>query len=515
MARLKLSDVLNWTSGSLTGYADTISGHTASDLIFTDIVTDSRQLVQGCLFVALRGSRFDGHAFVAEALSKGAAAVLTARGAAFPGKSVMVKPRIEVDDTLCALQAIAAGYRSQLKGTVIAISGSVGKTTTRELTAACLRSYINVHQTHGNLNNEIGLPQTLLKARPDDDAVILEMGMRAAGEISLLSKIAKPDVALLTQIGWSHIAYLGSREAIFKAKAEIIDGLKPGGWLIINADDPWLRKLAFQQQPPYYRLAAFSTVSEEPWPEAELWLYAGKIRQDARQITARASIFKRTERTRSDQQKTRPSGRFLDGAEAGTSFNQEQQCQTFGFCLPAAGLHLVRNLLAGLAIAVILGIDPQKAAARAADYQSVGNRQRVIYLDELTLMDDTYNAAPESMAAALETLAVMADGRHRLIAVLGGMLELGHFAQQAHQMVGEAVVQYGYSAVFCLGDLAGDIARRVNQLAPDIQTMQAADKETLQQELTAWLKPGDYVLIKGSRALEMETITAYLQEKGV
>ena len=513
MARIRLSDILNWTKGDLTGYADEISGQTASDLIFSDIITDTRQLVPGCLFIALRGSRFDGHEFVSVALDNGAAAVLTERSARFPGKSVMVKPRIEVDDTLNALQAIAAGYRRQLKGTVIAISGSVGKTTTRELAAVCLRSFFKVHQTSGNLNNEIGLPQTLLRAKPDDDVIILEMGMRAAGEISLLSKIARPDIALLTQIGWSHIEYLGSREAIFKAKAEIIDGLKPDGWLIVNADDPWLRSLAARQKRSY-QVAAFSTISENPWPEADLWLYAGTIRQGARQITARASVYQRAARETHEIGNTGPGSRFLDAADTGDPKNKEQNGQSFSLSLPAAGLHLVRNLLAGLAAAVILGIDPEKAAARAAAYRPVGNRQRVIHLKDLTLMDDSYNAAPESMVTALETLAVMADGRHRLIAVLGSMLELGRFARQAHEMVGEAVVKYGYSAVFCLGDLAGDIANKVNQLAPEIHALHDTDKEALQQKLTAWLKPGDYVLIKGSRALAMETITEYLQDKG-
>ncbi|MDW7658594.1 MAG: UDP-N-acetylmuramoyl-tripeptide--D-alanyl-D-alanine ligase, partial [Bacillota bacterium] len=246
MLRLTAEQIINWSG------AEVLAGdRLLNDRLINKISSDSRTTGAGDLFIALRGDRFDGHAFLEQAIAQNAAALLIDDRQAWqklqsmdeltakskPARQILV---LLTTDTQRALQDIAAGYRMQLTGTVIAVTGSVGKTSTRQMIASCLRPFLRVHETAGNLNNEIGLPQTLLGAAEDDDAVILEMGMRGPGEIALLSRIARPDIAIITCIGWSHIGRLGSREAIQAAKWEIVSGIRPGGLLILNADDPLL-----------------------------------------------------------------------------------------------------------------------------------------------------------------------------------------------------------------------------------------------------------------------------------
>ena len=482
MAEVRLSDVLRWTKGELV----MSSAADQPDYLFADVTTDTRKCSGGSLFIALSGERFDGHDFAAAALDAGAAGLVLQKNDYLNRSMKLSGLIILVSDTLTALQQIAAGYRLNLTSQVIAISGSVGKTSTREMVASCLKPFYSVHQTQANLNNQIGLPQTLLQTKPSDQVVVLEMGMRARGEISLLSQIAVPDIAILTRIGWSHIEFLGSQEAILQAKAEIIDGLRPDGLLVLNADDPWLEQLA-QRLQGQVQLAGFTRTGKSPWPDVQLWLAAEQINPQPHSLSFRVKIKKKVQ------------GQYEHSG--------------VDVCLPFPGLHHIGNVLPGLAVAACWSADLEQAAHGAASCRNTGSRQRIIETDELTIMDDSYNASPESMQAALETLAMMACGRHRLTAVLGGMLELGDYAKEAHRQVGRMAAENGYSFLFCLGSLAQDIADAARLVNPAINVLWYDDMEELCRDLKKTLRAGDYLLVKGSRALAMEKIIDFLKNQ--
>lgn len=488
MSELTVEQIIRWSGAEFL-----IGDGPLSERPIGRVTTDSRTLDAGDVFIALRGDRFDGHDFVRAAVARGAAAVIiddrkTLDTSGFTDDQAGQSSVLLVPDTRRALQAIAAGYRLLLPGAVIAVTGSVGKTSTRQMITACLRPELRVHETAGNLNNEIGLPQTLLGASPEDAAVILEMGMRGPGEIELLSSIARPDIAIITGIGWSHIGRLGSREAIQAAKWEIVGGIKPGGLLILNADDPLLNRPE-QRLPGQCRLALVST-AERGGPDiprlnrpADFILSAEQVNLSAGQTTFTACC-------------TEPG----------------QQLVRIPVVLPFTGSHHVRNTLFGLAVARAMGLDLHKAATGAAACQITGNRQRLIKIAGVTVMDDSYNASPESMEAALEALSLLAGTGQRKIAALGCMLELGSFAPEAHRMIGERVASLGYSLLLTYGSEADDILIGARTVHPELPSCSCADHREMAARLSASLRPGDFLLIKGSRACAMEQVTTLLEE---
>jgi UDP-N-acetylmuramoyl-tripeptide--D-alanyl-D-alanine ligase len=382
------------------------------------------------------------------------------------------------------MQAIAAGYRRSLSAPVVAITGSVGKTTTRQMVSACLQSTLQVHQTAGNLNNEIGLPQTLLQAEPEDQAIVLEMGMRGPGEIALLSQIARPDIGLITGIGWSHIGRLGSQSAILSAKSEILTGMRPDQLLILNGDDPLLlglgRSLAGRQR------LAYVSAGDDPVAETLLASAGGEfvLRASSIQTTATDVSFDAVSHVPGLAPKAIPVH------------------------LPFPGRHHVRNALFGLAVAHALGIASEQAAAGAAACQNSGNRQHLIQVGSITLMDDTYNAAPESMQAALETLAGLAGTARRKLAAIGCMLELGDYAPEAHRQVGELVARLGYELLLVIGPQAEDLLDGARSVRPDLPSCVCSDLDDMTRRLLATLQPGDHLLVKGSRAFAMEQVSS-------
>lgn len=493
MFRLTVERIIGWTSATvLAGERRT------ADRLINKICCDSRALQAGDLFIALRGDRFDGHDFLEQAVLQNAAALLIDDRLAWqqlqPNDEPVAKYSpanqplvLLVADTLKALQDIAAGYRMRLTGTVIAVTGSVGKTSTRQMIAACLRPFLRVHETAGNLNNEIGLPQTLLEAAEDDEAVILEMGMRGPGEIGLLSRIARPDIALITCIGWSHIGRLGSREAIRDAKWEIVSGIRPGGLLILNADDPMLTE-AVHALPDHCRLAMICTtehgchVARTLSRPADFILSAEDISLNAGQTAFTACCAE----------------------TGGPAFRTP-------VTLPFPGSHHVRNTLFGLAVARAMQLDLIRAAAGAAACRTVGNRQRLLTMRGITIMDDSYNASPESMDAALEALSLLAGTKGRKIAALGCMLELGPFAPDAHRHVGEQVAELGYSLLLVYGSEADDLLIGARTVDPELPSCSCADHQEMADRLASSLQPGDFLLIKGSRSYAMEQVTALLE----
>ncbi len=446
------------------------------------ISTDSRTLKPGELFVALRGERFDGHDHLDDALGRGAVALLVQdrdRSAPHAGISLLV------EETRSAYGRIAAGYRTTLPARVVGVTGSVGKTSTRDLVAAAAGSR-RVLRTEGNLNNEIGLPATLLAADRGQDVVVLEMGMRGRGEIAWLSRIARPDVAVITRIGSSHIERLGSLDAIFEAKWEILEGLQDGGTLVVSMDDPLLSRAA-------RRLAA-----------------AGGRTPDGRHVSL---VGVRTENAGSDWEDF-PVLRAheIRPRDGGVSFlvvvPGEEPLPAW---VPLPSPHLVPNALAALAVAIRLGVDPAAAVAGLAAYVPTGNRLRVLPVGDMTLLDDSYNASPESMVAAFAALAALPSPGRR-IAALGGMLELGEFSGPLHRVTGAAAAARSIDRLYCCGPWAEEMAQGFREALLEAgrpgDAMAFPDRGSLESALLPDLRPDDAILVKGSRGFAMEEVVA-------
>lgn len=497
MAVLSLPTIIDQLArkGLLLASSAVAKAAATADLTFSGVSTDTRTIQPGELFVALQGEKFDGHNFIVAALERGAAGVvcrfwpqdLAKAQSDMPVDAVTsissdkAQPVVlKVTDTLAAYQELAAIARRQIKAPVIAITGSVGKTSTRCLIAACLSGRLEVHQTKANLNNEIGLPATILATPATAEAVVVELGMRAAGEIKVLSEIARPDIAVITNIGFSHIEFLGSQAAILAAKMEIISGLAPGGLLILNADDPLLRQAGRElAAAKTCRVGFISAQGPCTEPAAEMCLHASEIATTATSVSFKANL----------------------NGEPGTLVT-----------IPAPGTHQVINSLFGIACASALGLTAEDAATGAAGYQNTGSRQRILRIDTLTVLDDSYNASPESMTAALQTLqSLAAPVGGRKLAALGGMLELGSFSSEAHARVGRAAASAGLAELLLVGANAEDVARGARELDPDLPVHICTDVETLIERLLPALHDHDYILIKGSRAFRMEQVITALE----
>lgn len=484
MSRFRARDIIEWTS---TNKMPFIKGKQTSvlpkaellpagleKLEFSGLSTDSRSLKAGEVFLALVGDNFDGHSFLHKAAEIGAGMLIVQAGHPTLNRLAKGPVVLEVPDTLLALQQIACGYRHQLRAKVIAVTGSVGKTSTREMISCCLSAGGKVHQTAANLNNEIGLPQTLLAANQEHDFVVVEMGMRGLGQIELLSMIACPDISVITNIGWSHLELLGSRENILKAKTEITAGMTEDSILIINRDDEMLTNWQSSGNSPI-KTACYSLSSDIV---------------DAESINIWAE-------------------NIVSGSE-GSSFEAVTSVSRHKVNIGLPGSHHISNALAGLLAAQLAGVDMSAAAEKIIDYKNTGKRQNIFRLNNICIMDDTYNAAPESMITAIRTIAAMA-GEHRIIGVLAGMLELGSYSAAAHQLVGREAVEVGFSELCLYGEFSAEIEKGARQSSSDIIINNYDNHEKLLSYLKSIIKPGDYILVKGSRAFAMDKITAELE----
>lgn len=443
------------------------------NLIVTDIVTDSRKLSKGALFVALRGERFDGHNFAAQALASGAVCCVTDKGFAAPEGLA----RIEVDDTYAALRAMAELYRSRFLVSVVGITGSVGKTSTKDMVASVLKKRCPVLKTEGNFNNEIGVPLTVFRLSKQDEIAVFEMGMSAFGEISRLTKIVSPDVAILTNIGYSHIEHLGSRENILKAKLEILEGLTPNGTVILNGDDPYLSKAA------------------ESIP-AETLCY-GIENQDCDIVAA--NIRKYPDKT---------------------VFEVDVEGSLFKVTINVAGLHHVYNALAAILTGIIYNMPMEDIIEGIAEFRPFGMRQKTELLEELVLIRDCYNASPASMKSGLEVLSVTHPKDKtkptRRVAVLGDMLELGDFAEQAHRDVGKLCSDYGVDCLIAVGQNAEFVAKgAIEHGFKSSELYVFYDNNAAKAHITDILKPNDIVLFKGSRGMRLEEIADFVAENNL
>ena len=425
------------------------------------VTTDSRKVKPGCVFVAFPGETFDGHDFAAKALEAGAAWVVLNH----PVEGVPEEKTILCPDSYQAMMQMGANYRARFSPKVVSVTGSVGKTTTKEFCATALSALGPTIKTEGNQNNELGLPRTLFQIGADTRYAVVEMGMNHAGEISRLSRCAKPDIGIITCIGLSHIGNLGSQENICKAKLEICDGMPEGAPLILNYDDEYLRKA---QLPAHVRPVWYSMTSQE----ADV--YASAIRQENDGMSF-----------------------LLDDAENGC----------FMVHIPALGRHNVANALAAYCAAIEAGLEPRDALKQMKEFRQTGMRQQMLDSHGVRIIEDCYNANPNSMAAAL---AMFKDYPcKRRFAVLADMLELGDEARTEHEELGRLVAQSGIDVLITYGDLARRTATVA--AAKGVRTIHANNYDEIAAFLTRAAAPGDAVLFKGSRAMELEHAVERMQ----
>ena len=438
---------------------------------FEQVCTDSRALQAGDLFVPLRGERFDGHDYLGAAVAVGAAGALVARD--WHGYIPEQLAYLLVEDTLDAYQQVALLWRRQLKAPVVAVTGSAGKTSTRELIKACLQPLGAVEASSGNENNDIGVPRTLLRAQEPLAAVVLEMGMRGLGEIQRLSRCAEPSVAVITNVGTAHIGRLGSREAIAKAKCEICVALHPEGLVVIPAGDPLLEAaLARVWRGRVLRVAL-----------ADNDLYGADL--PVADLVAELQ-----------------NGSAIAGSELLFSNGSK-------ISLPLEGRHNASNLLLALAVAEELRVP--RSALICLQVALPGGRARRLVLAEgplagVTLLDETYNASPEAVLAALELLHSQGGRR---FAVLGSMLELGEQSEALHRQVGARAAALGLDGLVVVGE-GPDLDALLSAAQAVPLLLQVALPEDAVQTLFEWLQPGDHLLLKASRGVALERLIPLL-----
>lgn len=425
-----------------------------------DVCTDTRKIQPGSLFVCLRGERFDGHSFASQAAQLGAAALLVDH----PVDADV--PQLVVTDTGKALLQLAGWYRRRFQLPVVGLTGSVGKTTTKEFIALVLGAKYNTLKTQGNLNNEIGVPQMLFRLEDSHTAAVIEMGMNHFGEINRLTRAVAPTVGLITNIGVSHIENLGSRSGILQAKLEILEGMAPDAPLIVNMDNDMLRTVKLGDRP----LLTFA-------------------------IDDQSADFTATDIT--EQGST-------------TTFTVHHSTFTQPVTIPTVGIHNVYNALAAMAVGYVTGVDPAAAAAALANYVPAGMRQNLVQVGGVQVIEDCYNASPDSMRAALQTLGKLPV--HRRYAVLGAMLELGDYAKEAHTQVGKMAAENGIDGVLAYGADAAYIVEAAKQAG--LENARLFDtKEALAQSLAQQVQPGDGVLFKGSRGMHLEDVMHTVYER--
>jgi len=452
------ADAIAWTGGIL------VAGD--SDARIAGVAIDSRSVATGGMFVAIEGPRHDGHDFLSQVIDAGAAALLVRRGRALPELPARVAA-IAVDDTTRALGALAAGHRDRFDGPLVGITGSNGKTTTKEMCAAILSVGAHTLATQGNLNNHFGLPLTLLARAPEHRRAVIELGMNHRGEIAELAAIAKPTVAAVTNVGTAHIEYLGSRENIAAEKGDLIAALGVDGVAVVNDADDFAETLAKRAPGRVLRFGRGDTA-------------------DVRAQDVEAG----------------------DGAFCFTLHLPDARCEVR---VAGLGETTIQNALCAAAAAFAAGAAADEIATGLARYHGVSGRlERRELPDGVVLIDDSYNANPQSMEVALRLLATSGSGRR--IAVLGDMGELGEAADKAHREAGRLVATLGIDYMVAAGSQAehvAEAARAAGMPADRIQCVETS--EAAGAPVRSLARRGDWVLLKGSRSMRMERVGTHLE----
>ena len=422
------------------------------------VVTDSRKVEPGCVFVCFPGERVDGHTFAAGAYRNGAAYII----ANHPVDGVPEDRTVIVPDSARAMIRMASNYRMLFSPKMIGVTGSVGKTTTKEFCYAVLSAFGKTLKTEGNQNNDIGVPNTLFRLDNDTRYAVVEMGMDHLGEIERLTRCARPSAGIITMIGVSHLENLGTRENILKAKMEICAGLPDGAPLALNADN------------------ALLPTASVPARLRPVWF---GIESETADVRA-ADIHTGTE---------------------GTTFTLVDKAYgSFAVSIPTAGLHTVYDALAAYAAATRLGLDPARCAAALSHYQATGMRQHIVEKGGITFIEDCYNASPDSMKAALSVLKALPNARK--IALLGDMLELGDASESGHRATGEWAADAGVSLLIAYGPNSAAMVEAAKNRG--IATVHCQTAAEVLQYLQQSVRPGDAVLAKASHAMKLDEILA-------
>ena len=431
----------------------------------SSVVIDSRKVEKDSLFVAIRGAKADGHTFIPQTIQEGALCALseeTLGNVAFP--------YILVDSCTQALKDLAEHYRRSLNIKVVGISGSVGKTSTKEMIASVLEQKYCVLKTAGNFNNEIGVPLTIFNIRSEHEIAVLEMGINHFGEMTRLAKMARPDICVITNIGVAHMELLGSRDGILKAKTEMFQYMNPDGTIIFNGDDDKLITYVPENglAPVYFGLGDNASY------RAEYIENKGLRGSDAVFVTPRS---------------------------------------TFSAHISIPGEHMVHNALAGIAVGYALGMNDNEIKAGIEALKPLPGRNHLIDTETYTIIDDCYNANPISMKASLD---VLAKAETRTVAILGDMGELGEQEKQMHYDVGEHTVSCGIDVLICIGTLSSELSRGAAEAAASsgntIEIHHYADKDAFFLDMSSILKKGDTILVKASHAMEFDKIVEMLEK---
>ncbi len=445
MEGFTLTQAAEWTNGEARGNAN-----------IREISIDTRKIPEGAMFIAIKGENFDGHNFIGKAVECGAGAVVSHRkDEEYP------VPTLYVADTSKALLDIARGYRELCGGKVVAVTGSVGKTTTKELLYSVLSEYFDALKTEGNFNNEIGVPLTLFRMTKETEVMVSEMGMNHFGELSRISNAARPDIAVITNIGTSHIEFLGSREGICKAKLEVLEGMPKDGIAVFCGDEPLLWE---KRKKVGHKVYTYGIKN----PECDI---IGRLHKAGTFDIINNSL---------------PLETLQAGEKLSASLN-------------VPGEHNVLNALAAALVGLVLGENPEDIVSGLSLYKPGGMRQNIYEKGGFHIYADCYNASPEAMESTLKVLATMPGRR---FAVLGSMLELGDYTEKGHRLTGgyaaenaDALYAYGPSAVY----MAEGAKERGME---DVHVFE--DHEALASMLRAEAKKGDSLLFKGSRGMKME-----------
>lgn len=435
------------------------------DFDVSGISIDSRKINPGDMFIALTGESFDGHDFIDKAIESGAVLVIAQR---MPEDNRI--PYILVEDTLKALQGISSYYRSKFNIPFVAITGSSGKTTTKDMIASVLTRRFSVLKTEGNFNNAIGLPLTLLKLQYNHQIAVLEMGMSSLGEIRLLSDIARPDIGVISNVGLTHIEKLGSRENILKAKLEIFSYFNSDSTAVINGDNDMLHDFSDHR----FRVIKYGLKEDN-----EIFAYNIK-----------------------------------EKGEAGIEFSVDLDGVRTNFRVLLPGIHNVYNALSAIAVARLFAMDAVEIQKGLNNFKPSEMRMEMIDLDSgIKVINDAYNANPESMKAAIDVLhTIKSEGRG--ICILGDMLELGELSSGEHYKIGAYAASAGVDAIIAVGEFAENIKIGATASGMNSNVFIFSDAKSAAPFIDNVVKPGDTVLIKGSRGMKMEYIVEYLRERG-
>lgn len=454
--KLLVTDIVNATGAKILqkGSAEAVTG----------VSIDTRTIKNGDLYLAIKGSHFDGHDFIDQAIEKGSTCVVSEKPVS--QKSVTL---LQVNDSVKALGDIAADYRKKHKTTIVAVTGSNGKSTTKEMIYSALSSTRKVVKTEGNFNNLIGLPLQVLRLTDQYDVAVFEMGMNAPGEIKRLAEIASPDVGLITNVNPAHLEKLHTVENVAKAKGELFEGMRKDGTIIINAEDPWAVKLGNA--------------------------YPGNKIRFGMQNDCDVQF-----------------GRLMSEGLDKTDMTFYVKGREYAMRLPVPGVHNVMNALSAIAVGVALKIQVTMMITGIEHFTAMKMRmERIQLLNGVQLINDCYNANPSSMFAALRTIG-SAKRAGRFIAVLGDMLELGDSAIEKHRELGVNAAKFGVSKLFTVGNHAKDV--ETGAFSNGLKSVVVEkDVESLKKTILNEVKTGDIVLVKGSRGMKMEQVVEYLKNE--